>query len=137
MPPRSTNIATIRHPVDPSVLAAIIGIASDDSIDAWADVIVYTQTEDPAMCKMEIIELAEDEGNGHHTITGSTILLGMQRIIDLELPLPDTNNSITTLSQIREWIITSIKDGDATMMDPYCADAIIQYALFNEQVYRS
>jgi hypothetical protein len=133
--PRSSNIITIRHPVEPQLLADIMHIACSDSIDAWADIIVFTQTEDPAMYKMEIIELAEEEENNHHTITGSTILLGMQRIIDLELPPPIPNNEITTTSQIRAWIITSISDGDATMIDAYCADAIIQYALFNEQVY--
>jgi hypothetical protein len=87
--------------LSPQLLADIMHIACSDSIDAWADIIVFTQTEDPAMYKMEIIELAEEEENNHHTITGSTILLGMQRIIDLELPPPIPNNEITTTSQIQ------------------------------------
>jgi hypothetical protein len=131
------NPVTIRHNVSSRLLADIIEIAQHDAIDAWADIVATMMTEDPAMYKMEIIEITGDvpDSKDHHTITGATILLGMQRIIDLELPDPDPRNKITTLSQIRAWIITSITDGDATMIDDYCADAIIQYGIFGEQVY--
>lgn len=128
------NIITVRHSIDSELLADIMHIAMLDSIDAWADIVAFTQTEDPAMYKMELIETADDPPR-HHTVTGATIILGMQRIIDLELPDPMPNNIVTTLSQIRAWIIGSVADGDASMIDAHCADAIIQYALFNDQVY--
>lgn len=130
------NPITIRHNVTSSLLADIMMISTLNSIDAWADIVTFTQTEDPSMYKMEIIETADNPPR-HHTVTCATILLGMQRIIDLELPNPVRRHidGVTTMSQIRAWTITSVADGDATMIDAYCADAIIQFALFNEQVY--
>jgi hypothetical protein len=134
----TNNPITIRHRVDSQLLADVMEVAEYNAIDAWADIVVFTKTEDPAMYKMEIIEPSGDPNTGnHHTVTGATILLGMQRIIDLELPDPvwRPGAMITTMSQIRAWIISSIADGDASMVDADVADAIFQYALFNEIVY--
>jgi hypothetical protein len=128
------NILTIRHDVDSDMLADVMRIATFQSIDGWADVISFTQTEDPSLSRMEIIETADNPPR-HHQVTIETIIAGMQRIIDMELPAPIPGNIIIGLPQIRQWIITSIKDGDATMIDAYCADAIIQYGLFNNNPY--
>jgi hypothetical protein len=109
-------------------------MADGGAIAGWADVIIFNKTEDPAMYRMDIIDVRHGADVVHH-ITASTIMLGMQRIIDLELPDPIPGNMVVTMSQIRAWIITSVRDGDATMIDDYCIDAIIQFALFNEQIY--
>lgn len=122
----------IQHEVSEQLLADILMIASKNAIDGWCDVVVFVQTEDPIYCRMEIIELEDEKP---HTISCETILLGMQKIVDMELPPPIRGNLITTLSQIREWIVVSIMNEDATMIDDYVADAIIQQALFGEQLY--
>jgi hypothetical protein len=109
-------------------------IASSDAIDGWADVITFMQTEDPRYYKMEIAETADDPPR-IHTVTPAIIALGMERIIALEMDPPVPGNAITTLSQIREWIMVSIKDDDAVMIDDYCANAIVQYGLFNNTPY--
>jgi hypothetical protein len=130
-----------KHEVKAQLLADIMEIAETNAIDGWADIVTFLKTEDPELYKMDILELdppSEDNENGdvqHHTVTVGTILLGMERIVHQEIPPADPDNAITTLGHIREWIITSIKDDDATMIDSYCANAIIQYALFNRQVY--
>jgi hypothetical protein len=126
----------IEHEVRPGVLADILQIASTGSIEDWAEIVAYTQTENPEYVRMEICEQADDAHKQHHyhKITPGVILQGMQRILDLKLH-NDGPSGNAALPQYQEWILSSVVDGDATMIDTGVADAIIQFALFNELRY--
>lgn len=137
MPDRTLDIKKV--PVSDRLLADMMEVAESDAIDGWADIVVFNKTEDPAMYKMEIIDIQDedgDDGNGpsHHTVDIDTILRGVQLILDLDLPNPfDHDNAI--MPSVKMWVLSSIYNDDTSMFDTECANAVIQYGLFGELVY--
>ena len=134
MPDRTLDIKKV--PISDRLLADMMEVAESDAIDGWADIVVFTKTEDPAMYKMELIDMQEEDQDepSHHTVDIDTILRGVQLILNLDLPNPfDGDNS--AMPMIKMWILSSVYNDDTSMFDTDCADAVIQYALFGELVY--
>jgi hypothetical protein len=118
--------------VELEFLAEILDTCEGEII-AWCDIVASTQTEQPEYRRIEIIHDGKP-----FTLDYSTVKLGVERMLrdyDAKVHKGSLGRPVPTFGQLCEWLITSINDGDTTMVDGDVANAIIQYALFAKVVY--
>jgi hypothetical protein len=83
---------------------------------------------DPSWLSAKIID-KEDSSNGPWTVDHSTLVRGMQQILDADYGHSET------LRKLQGYIREAVIDDDGSMLDAYAVDTIVQLGLFTEEVY--
>jgi len=106
-------------------------------IGYWAEILVQHKTVDGEYSSLDVV--VNDGNSTHRKIDLETVQRGIERM--LREYNPRIHEIFITLStpsfgQICEWLITSINDGDTTMVDEDVADAVLQYGALGGQEFR-
>lgn len=125
--PNPTFEIVLARQYDMQILADTIITAVEGGIGYWCSVVAYTHTEGPEHTRATIMiedSLADDEEKGDtFTIDCEVARKGIERIL---------NGSIELNSEMVGWIVQSLDEGSAFMIDADVADAIVQAGLLGE-----
>lgn len=106
-------------------------------ISYWAAVLEYASCENPGYNKARVIEFEEDDAKPMD-LTIEVMVTGIQRMLDQRPVHPDSrSNLVATYGQLWTWLRDAVLDPEdgIVMVDAEVADAVIQFALFEEIVY--
>jgi hypothetical protein len=124
----------LSYTVEDQFFADILHTGIGGAIQYWAEVISSTSGENPAHDRASIlVEDGEDEVLYH--IDLDVIITGVQRIMQEPPVNKSTSKLIATYSQKWEWLRQSLQERDTIMVDSDVADMVIQYGLFEREIY--
>lgn len=122
------------------LLADILECCGESAIGYWAQIVTFRTGENPALNHMDIVLqdelLGDDEENPPIRIGIEEIRVGIERIL-LKSPGPAMGSilSVSSFYQVWNWLMDSINEDDAVMVDADVADVIVQYYMHNETRY--
>lgn len=122
--------------VENQLLADILTTAVEGGIQYWCEVIRYNTGENPSHNSATIVESVDGEVSEPYQVDIDTVRLGMERMLNQTPANTSTSTMVAaTYYQLWTWLKDSVEDNDATMVDADVADAVLQFALFDEMRY--
>jgi len=104
-----------------------VGIFEDYATNTWRHVRAYKWVDrEPKRIYGIIIETGDGDVEEEHMVNLATVRLGVQRLINREVAMNES---------MRRNIHLASESNDASSIDAYDADAILQAGIFNELRY--